>query len=123
MKKYQIKTQILGPEQSQMREVRILNRIVTWNGAKGLTYEADPRHVEIVVEQLKLAEAKPVTTPGTREECTTQQDCQEVLGYEEASKYRASVARCNYLSPDRPDISYAVKEFARQYPLKGIGPN
>ena len=121
MKKYQIKTQVFGPEEGQVKELKISNGIVTWNGSKGLTYEADPRHVEIVVEQLRLNEAKPVATPGTREEGTTQQDSQEQLGDEEASKYRALVARCNYLSPDRPDISYTVKELARHMsnPTKG----
>ena len=111
--KYQIKTQLLGPGGDHLRELRIFNRIVTWSGTRGLTYEADPRHVEIVVEQLKLVEANTVTTPGTREEGTTQHNAQEVLNDEETSKYRALVARCNYLSPDRPDISYAVQELAR----------
>ena len=121
MKKYQIKTQLLGPGEGQLKELKILNRIVTWRGEKGLTYEVDPRHVEIVVEQLKLGEAKPVATPGTREEGTTQQDAQEELNDEEASKYRVLVARCNYLSPDRPDISDAVEELARHMsmPTKG----
>ena len=74
MKKYQIKTQLLGPGDDQLRELKILNRIVTWSVEKGLTYEADPRHVEIVVEQLKFSEAKTPATLGTNEEGTTQQD-------------------------------------------------
>ena len=60
--KYQIKTQILGPDDEHMEEIKIFNRIVTWNGAKGLTYEADPRHVEIVVEQLGLGDSKVAST-------------------------------------------------------------
>ena len=32
---------------------------------------------------------------------------------EDASQYRAVVARLNYLAADRPDIAFAVKEFAR----------
>ena len=121
MKTYQIKTQVLGPEEGQVKELKIFNRIATWNGSKGLTYEADPRHVEIKVEQLRLSEAKPVATLGTKEEGTTQQDSQEQLDVDQASKYRALVVRCNHLSPDRPDISYAVKELARHMssPTKG----
>ena len=68
--KYQIKTQLLGPHDNNVRELNILNRIIAWNPAKGIVYEADPRHVEIVVEQLGLKEAKPVSTPGTKEEGT-----------------------------------------------------
>ena len=37
------------------------------------------------------------------------------------TKYRALTARCNYLSMDRPDLQYAVKEVCREMskPLKG----
>ena len=113
MKKYQIKTQVLGPDEDQARQVKVLNRIISWDGARGILYEADPRHAEIIIEQLKLTEAKPLTTPGTKEEGTTKEDSEEKLGSEEASQYRALVARCNYLCPDRPDIAYSVKELAR----------
>ena len=119
--KYQVKTQILGPEKEHMKEIRVLNRIITWNGHKRITYEADLRHVEIVIDQFKLKDAKLVCTPGTKEEGRTQDDCEAPLEPKEASLFRAIVARCNYLSPDRPDISYAVKELARQMstPRKG----
>ena len=33
---------------------------------------------------------------------------------EDATKYRAIVARCNFLSIDRPDLMYASKECSRQ---------
>ena len=66
-----MKTQVLGPNEGQQRQIKILNRIVTWHDSKGLNYEADPRHVEIVLEQLKMEDAKAVTTPGTREEGRT----------------------------------------------------
>ena len=66
-KKYQVKTQVLGPGENQQQEVKLLNRVVSWDGTRGLVYEADPRHAEIVIEQLKLQEAKEVTAPGTRE--------------------------------------------------------
>ena len=64
--KYQVKTQVLGPGEEEVRQVKVLNRVVTWDGARGITYEVDPRHVEIVIQQLKLQEAKPVATPGTK---------------------------------------------------------
>ena len=111
--KYQIKTHVLGPGEGEVQQLKILNRIISWDGNRGITYEADPRHVEIMVEQLKLGEAKTVTTPGTKDEGKTQEDSETRLGKEEASQYRALVARCNYLGPDRPDIAYSVKELAR----------
>lgn len=115
-RKYQVQTQLLGPESHHQQEIQILNRIVQWNGAIRLVYEADPRHAELIVEQLGLKESKSVTTPGTKEEGRTQDNADEKLDENEATSYRAIVARCNYLAPDRPDIAFAVKELARQMP-------
>ena len=112
-KKYKIKTQILGLGQEEVQQLKILNRIICWDGNKGITYEADPRHVELIVEQLKLGDAKIVTTPGTKDEGNNQEDSETKCGNEEASQYRALVARCNYLGPDFPDIAYRAKESAR----------
>ena len=46
-------------------EIRILNRIVRITD-KGLEYEADPRHVELIVESLQLQDSKPVSSPGVK---------------------------------------------------------
>ena len=37
---YTVKTQVLGPGPEDLKEVKILNRIVAWDQAKGLSYEA-----------------------------------------------------------------------------------
>ena len=53
----------IGPEASDTKEIRILNRIVTWTPA-GITYEADQRHVEICLREVGLEESsKPISTP------------------------------------------------------------
>ena len=62
---------------------------------------------------MKRGDAKPPSTPGTKDEGRTQQDNEALLEDTEASMFRAIVARCNFISPDRPDIAYAVKELAR----------
>ena len=46
-------------------EIRILNRIVRVTD-RGLEYEADPRHVDLITESLDLVESKPVATPGVK---------------------------------------------------------
>ena len=46
-------------------EIRILNRLVRVT-SEGLEYEADPRHVDLIVESLELADSKPVATPGVK---------------------------------------------------------
>ena len=69
-KAYEIKTQVLGPNKEDMQQVRVLNRILTC-GPHGTSYEADPRHAEIVAKKLGLSGAKGVVTLGTKEEGTT----------------------------------------------------
>ena len=90
---------------------RILNRVI--QGTKeGLEYEADQRHAEIVIRDMGLrAESKGVGTPGMQD--LALQDMQIPAGCDE-TKYRAMAARVNYLSQDRPDIQYAVKEVCRR---------
>ena len=119
--KYIVKTQTLGPGKDDVKQVKIFNRIVTWDNITGITYEAAPRHVEIILKQLQLTEAKPMSTPGTKDEGKTSEDCEMPLTDRETIEYRALVARCNYLFPGRPDISFAVKELSRAMskPTKG----
>ena len=112
---------MLGPHEGHQKQVKILNRIVTWDDSKGISCEADPRHAEIVIEQLKLQDSKAVTTPGARDEGRTTPNNEEKLNDKEATKYRAIVARLNYLSPARPDLAYSVKELARSMSSPDIG--
>ena len=110
--KYEIKTKWPGPKAEHNQEVKVLNRIVTWE-KNGVGYEADPRHVEVILEQLQLTNCTPVGTPGTSTEGKTQADHGTPLDLQQESRYRALVARANYLSPDRADIAFAVKELAK----------
>ena len=111
----------MWPNKDHLKQVKILNIIVTWANQRGLGYEADPRHTEIIKQQLALDEAKVVITPGTKEEGRIATDQEQSLDNGQATKYRAFTARCNYLSPDRPDVAFAVKELARNManPKKG----
>ena len=47
-KAFQVKTRLLGLDENHMRQVKILNRIITWHDNTGISYEVDPRHVELV---------------------------------------------------------------------------
>ena len=84
-------------------------------------FKADPRHAEIIINQLKLTDAKAVAIPGTKEEGKTTNDCHKELEGEQASQFRALTARCNYISPEVPDIASAVEELSRNMskPTKG----
>ena len=62
-KAYEIKTQRLGIGKNLKTEGKVLNRIIRATD-KGWEIEADPRHAELVVEQLGLGNEKTVATPG-----------------------------------------------------------
>ena len=55
----------LGLDEKDMKEIRILNRIIRITD-KGLVYEADPRHVELLAKSLGMEDCKPVATPGIK---------------------------------------------------------
>jgi hypothetical protein len=112
MKKFEGK--VKGRLRQEGDELRILNRVVR-RTARGYEWEADQRHAELIIAGVGLApDSKPLMAPGRR--LTSKElsaDDEEELAAEEASKYRAIVARANFLAGDRPDIGYAVKELCR----------
>ena len=63
--KYKIKTETLGSAEKDVKEVRILNKIVRVTD-DGVELEADPRHAELVVRELGLEGCKPSKTPGAK---------------------------------------------------------
>ena len=112
---YDIKVRgVLGPDPNDDKEIRILNRILTWS-ADGLHYECDPRHAEIIVHDLfhDISKGPRITSPGVKnkppEDLTEDPELQPA----EATRYRRLVARANYMALDRCDIQYAVKELSR----------
>ena len=90
-------------------ECRLLNRIVRCTQS-GWEIEPDQRHADLLVQALELKGANGVTTPGENDTRRQEEDNEVELGPEEATNYRSIAARANYLSADRPDIMYAVKE-------------
>ena len=55
----------LGHEPGDVQELRILNRIVRLHHDQ-LTYEADPRHIELLSRSLNLTQCRLVSTPGRK---------------------------------------------------------
>ena len=101
----------LGPEKHDDKSMRILNRCLEWR-SDGLHYEPDPRHAEIIIEQMGVEKSAAVVTPGIK---TTPLPEEEDLALKPdyATKFRRIVARANFLAQDRVDIQYAVKEAAK----------
>ena len=92
-----------------MSAIRSRSSIDSWT-EHGIELEADPRHVELVLEQLGLERAAPVTTPLVK----SKGDEEEVpLTDQEAGYYRSVAMRIGYLSMDRPDMLRTVRELAK----------
>lgn len=89
--------------------MKFLNRVIRATD-NGFELEADLRHAELIIKQLGLGNAKPLTTPSAYE--PTRPDDEIELNAEYATAYKSIVARANYLAADRPDIQFAAKKLA-----------
>ena len=114
-------TAILGPnsELGDVNECIHLNRLIRWfaagsAGGERIELEADPRHGEILIQQMGLDDerAKPVSTPGVKP--TADEDEGKELTAEERYSYRSWAMRASYLAQDRCELQFACKEAARR---------
>ena len=64
---YEIKVDMAGPQAQDQKEIKILGRIISYE-AGGLSYEADPGHMEAVIHELGLSGAKGAATPGVKDD-------------------------------------------------------
>ena len=111
-------TAVMGPnvEMCDVQEAIRLNRLLRLYppGAEGeerWELEADPR-MEILVSQMGLSdESKALSTPGVP---TTDEDDGKDLDAEGRACYPSWTMRACYLSQDRSDLQFAVKELARR---------
>ena len=108
--KFEMKTTLVGHsgDPDVVTEGKILNRIVRAT-ASGWDYECDQRHVEVLIEELGLKHAKPLSSPGADEGSNDVLES-PMLSVEDASKYRALLARANYIVVDRAASQFAIKE-------------
>ena len=108
--------------------MRVLNRIVRIHPRLGITIEPDPKHAEILIRDLDGDSGRLVTTPMTKDNIKESVESITEDVYEKArngkikgggnrtsdhdkledaqvTRYRALVARANYLAVDRGDIA------------------
>eukprot|EP00973_Karenia_brevis_P046223 6408888-Karenia_brevis.AAC.1 len=116
---FEISTTVIGPEAKDRKQAKVLNRTITYTDA-GIEYEPDPRHAEIIVNELGLEACNSVVTPGEVEEQFSK-EAEKKLSAEQASKYKSIVARANYLAVDRPEIQFATKECAKAMSDPSVG--
>ena len=111
-KSYELKAEILGWSADETQEVEFLGRQIRLTKS-GIEYEAGRKHVGELLQSWALTEANGVTTPGVSSQKQDDNDTEEPMSNEKATKYRRCAAILNYLSQDRCDISFATKEIAR----------
>ena len=112
-----MKTVIAGHSKKQdvVTEAKILNRVIRVVPG-GWEYGCDQRHAEIFLEEMQMKDCKFVGTPGLEERSrkeATEDEGSQPLGAGASTQYRALSARANYMSQERADIQYAVKELCR----------
>ena len=107
--KYPIKSSMIHKE-TKGESILALNRRIYWTD-DGIVYAHDPRHVDVLINDLDLAECKPVATPAC--DGSKQPDDDEGLSWSNVKLFQSCVARCNYLAQDRTDIAYAVNELCQ----------
>ena len=93
-------------------EVRVLNRVAR-RTARGYEWEGDQRHAELLCRDAGLVTGSRGLTSTGRSVPEPAEGDSEPLAPAEATAYRASTARANYASADRPDIAFSVKERCR----------
>ena len=78
-KKFKIKTSIIGSEEEDEKELKILNRIIRMT-PRGIEYEADLRHAELISEEMLVSDSKGVDTPGVREDDKEGEEGERTVG-------------------------------------------
>ena len=112
------KRALLGFAEKDDKHCTILNRLIDFTvGEDGpvITYEPDPRHVDLLLEHMVLegAKVKGVSTPG--EKSGTYYDETE-LEKSSVTLYRSCVMRLAYLSADLPHLQFCTNRLARGMP-------
>ena len=112
METFDLSRTTIGPESNEEPEVKYLNRILRWTPENMMSCEADPKHVQLLLKEWSLAEAKGAVAPTTKS-LVDGIGKGEVLDDLASTRTRRSIALLNYLSEDRPDIAYISKELSK----------
>ena len=77
-------------------------------GKRGLVYQHDPRHVDVLVKDLGLEHGNSVQTPAKPD--VMEEEESEPLSQVQQQQYRSQVSRCLVLSQDRTDTTIIMNE-------------
>ena len=119
-KRFEVKTKVIGTGEGEVPEARVLSRIIRVS-EQGWEHEGDQRHAELIVKALSLENAKSVSTPSEDQKIEREETDLEDLDSLRASEYRQLAARANFMTLDRADTQYAVKEICRGMTRPTVG--
>ena len=77
------------------KSIKTLNRRLHW-GEKGIVYQHNPRHVDVLVKDLGLEHGNSVQTPATPD--VPEEEESEPLSQDQHRRCRSQGARCLFLS-------------------------
>ena len=89
------------------------NRVITYTGF-GFELEADPRHSEIIVEQMRISGPGGITMAGQQNKEVETAEREEKLNPGDVILFRGISAMALLLGPDRLEMLYVSKEVCRE---------
>ena len=93
------------------KSIKTLNRRLHWR-ERGIVYQHDPRHVDVLVKDLGVEHGNSVPTRATLD--VMEEEESEPLSQVQHQQYRSQVARRLFLSQDRADITFIVNELCQK---------
>lgn len=110
--RYEINTQRLQPTNGDLVEGMVLARIRRWT-RQGWQLEADPRHCELIMEQLQLQTERPLSSRYADDDSKDDEGGNDDLTGQNITVFRGIAVRMNHLSLGRPDLIFTAKEACR----------
>ena len=105
-----MKSEIHGPGD----EFTHLKRVRSLDNEGNMHIRPDPKHIQAAVEILGIVGCRPASTPAVAGGTQSKKWEKEVPLDEEDSKiYRSVTGILMYLSPDRPDAQFAIRELTK----------
>ena len=85
---FEVKVAIMGPKRDQKKELGMRNRKIRWT-ERGLTWEADLRHVLVITKVLHLEQATGCETPADDKVGNGSSDDDVEMSVDEIKQFRS----------------------------------
>ena len=106
--KYDVEGMKIGKSARDEHVMKFLNRTIHWGVDNVISYEHDPRHIEILLKEWGMAQcwgSSTVMSKDVLEKLGEGEKLNDVQG----RRARRAIARINYLTLDRPDLAAASR--------------